>query len=159
RPGRTAAAIGLTWAVLALVPGDKGTIAWGTVSDAPEKVAQAEPEQKPGTKPPLRKEWSLRLELDVRYDDNIIQLSDRDLNRLDNPTPNTIAANRFAIETPDDFIAIPRLSPGFKADWWLGRPTSLDLDASAYQYLRNSVKNYQSYRLSIEQALTGDKAL
>ncbi|HKB07479.1 MAG TPA: hypothetical protein VKF61_04270 [Candidatus Polarisedimenticolia bacterium] len=109
--------------------------------------------------PKARKEWSLRLGLDERYDDNIIQLSDRDLDRLANPRPTDAAANRFAIESPDDFITIPHLSPDFKADWWHGHPTSFGFDAFAYQYLRNPVKSYQSYRLTAAQVLRDGKAL
>ncbi len=132
-------------------------IALVTLALVPGRVAAAE--RPPGEKPPLRKEWSLHLELDERYDDNILELSQRDLNRLQNPRPSDAAANRFSITTPDDFITMPRVAPGFQADWWRGRPTSFGLDVTAYQYLRNSIKNYQTYRLSIGQALRSGKAL
>lgn len=106
-----------------------------------------------------RKEWSLRLGLDQRYDDNILQLSERDLDRIDNPSASDVAANRFSIESADDFITVPRLSPGFRADWWRGRPTSFDLDIAAYTYLDASVKDYQSYRFSASQTLRRGEAL
>jgi hypothetical protein len=116
-------------------------------------TAPAEP------KPPARREWRLRLGLDQRYDDNILQLSDRDLDRLDSPSANDVAANRFSIESADDFITVPRVSPGFKADWWHGRPTSFDLDVWSYTYLDASIKDYRSYRFSAAQTLRGGKAL
>lgn len=115
--------------------------------------AAAPPSFAAGAAAPVRKEWSLRLAVDERYDDNIIQLSGRDLGRLDSPSPSDQAANRFSIESADDFITVPRVSPGFEADWWRGRPTSFDLDVSAYQYPQNSIKDYQSYRLSVAQPL------
>lgn len=136
-------------------------ISAGVASAAPPLTpGAATPEQEPeGKKPSVRKGWSLRLGLDQRYDDNILQLSDRDLDRLQNPRPSDAAANRFSITTPDDFISVPRVSPGFKADWWRGRPTSFGLGISANQYLRNSIKNFQTYRLSITQAVRGGELL
>lgn len=126
--------------------------------EAPQSAAGPDPGPAPGGKP-ARKAWSLRLGLDERYDDNIIQLSARDLDRLNNPRPSDAISRRFSTTTRDDFITIPRVSPGFRADWWRGRPTSFDLDVMAYQYLRNSIKNYQAYRLSIDQAIRGGEAL
>ena len=119
--------------------------------------APAAPAAQPDTV--ARKGWTLRLGLDARYDDNILQLSDRDLNRIDNPSAGDVAANRFSIESADDFITVARLSPALKADWWRGRPTSFDLDVSAYKYLDASIKDYQSYRFSAAQTLRGGKAL
>jgi hypothetical protein len=142
--------------LLPLVPGGPAVSAGFALAAPPLTPGAATAEQEPeGKKPPVRKAWSLRLGLDQRYDDNILQLSDRDLDRLQNPRPSDAAANRFSIRTPDDFISMPRVSPGFKADWWRGRPTSFALEISASQYLRNSIKNYQTYRLSIAQALRG----
>ncbi|HEU4403421.1 MAG TPA: hypothetical protein VFT43_15085, partial [Candidatus Polarisedimenticolia bacterium] len=102
-------------------------------------------------------EWSFRLALDGRYDDNIIQLSDRDIRRLENPRPQDITSNRFSTETPDDFIAIPRFSSGLKTNWLDGRPTSLDFDLALYQYAKNGIKNYQSYRVALTQPLHGGR--
>ena len=101
--------------------------------------------------------WSLRLAFDERYDDNIIQLSPRDLDRLQNPTPSqqarNIAANRFSIDTPDDFVSIPRLSTGLRTTWLRDLPTTFSLDGSFYRYRDNPIKNYESYRLSVLQPL------
>ncbi len=137
----------------------------------PDTVAAAAqdpaPPEEPRTRNPApeaqaagaRKEWSLRLGLDARYDDNILQLSKRDRDRIDNPSPDDVAANRFSIESADDFITVARLSPALKAHWWRGRPTSFDLDVSAYKYFDASIKDYQVYRFSAAQTLRGGKAL
>ncbi len=137
---------GAAWAVLAVL-----TLA----RVGPIAAAEADP----AAAPKVRREWSLRLGLDERYDDNIIQLSDRDIKRLKKPRPTDAAANRFSIDRADDLITIPRVAPGYEADWWRGHPTSFGLDASAYMYLRNSVKDYQSYRLTAAQVLRGGKSL
>ncbi|OLC55721.1 MAG: hypothetical protein AUH92_01550 [Acidobacteria bacterium 13_1_40CM_4_69_4] len=100
-------------------------------------------------------DWSLRLAFDERYDDNIIQLSPRDLDRLQNPTPSqqarNIAANRFSIDTPDDFVSIPRLSTGLRATWLRNLPTSFSLDGILYRYRDNPIKDYESYHLAVLQ--------
>ncbi len=101
--------------------------------------------------------WSLRLDFDERYDDNIIQLSPRDLDRLQNPTPSqqarNLAANRFSIDTPGDFVSIPRLSSGLRATWLRDLPTIFSFDGSSYRYRDNPIKNYESYRLAVLQPL------
>ncbi len=159
--GRMASpATGIALVLLALLPGTAAAAELSSGGATHASPATAGSAQEPaGKSPPAHKTWSLRLGIDERYDDNILQLSQRDLDRLRNPHPSDAAANRFSISTSDDFITIPRVGPGFQADWWRGRPTSFDLDVSAYQYLRNPIKNYQSYRLSIAQAVRGGKAL
>ena len=101
--------------------------------------------------------WSLRLAFDERYDDNIIQLSQRDLDRLQNPTPTqearNLASNRFSIDTADDFVSIPRLSAGLRAKWLRDLPTGFSLDGSFYRYRDNPIKDYESYRLAVLQPL------
>jgi len=102
-------------------------------------------------------QWSLRFAFDERYDDNIIQLSPRDIDRLERPTPTqqarNLAANRFSIDTVGDFVSIPRLSTGLRATWLPRLPTSFSLDGSFYQYRDNPIKNYESYRLAVLQPL------
>ena len=105
--------------------------------------------------------WSLRLAFDERYDDNIIQLSQRDLDRLQHPSPaqeaRNLASNRFSIDTADDFVSIPRLSFGLRAKWLRDLPTGFSLDGSLYRYRDNPIKDYESYRLAILQPLHGGK--
>jgi hypothetical protein len=113
-------------------------------------------------------EWNTELAFDERYDDNITRLSQKDLDRLGPTTGGTglpcgsgntdSSGHRFSITTPDDFISIPQLSSTVKAGWLTEMPTTFGLDLNAYQYVRNSIKNYQSYRLSIAQPLHPVKA-
>ncbi len=97
--------------------------------------------------------WDLRLALEQAYDDNIIQLSPTDIDRLENPRASDSLSNRFATETPDDFVSIPRLSSSLRAGWLRRMPTTFAVDLAAHVYVENPVKDYQSYRLSITQPL------
>jgi len=115
--------------------------------------------------------WSTHLAIVERYDDNITQLSQRDLDRLATPgtglsfgcgslvTDKEIVAGdpakrgRFAITTPDDYISIPQLATEVRTGWLDGRPTSLGLDVSAYRYSENTIKDHVSYRFFIAQPL------
>ncbi len=113
-------------------------------------------------------EWNTDLALDERYDDNITKLSPKDLDRLGPTTAGAGLAcgsgnidssgHRFSITTPDDFIAIPQLSSTVKAGWLAEMPTTFGLDLSTYQYARNPIKNYQTYRVSLRQPLHRFKA-
>lgn len=116
-------------------------------------------------------DWSTRLALIERYDDNITQLSQRDLDRLassgkgvsfgcgSQETDKEIVASdpvkrgRFAISTGDDYIAIPQLASVVRAGWLEGRPTAFGFNASVYRYSENTIKDYASYRFSIAQPL------
>ncbi len=116
-------------------------------------------------------DWSGRLAFAERYDDNITQLSQRDLDRLASPGPGlsfgcgSLVTNkeivagdptkkgRFAITTPDDYISIPQLASVVRAGWLDGRPTALGLDVSVYRYSENAIKDHVSYRFFIAQPL------
>jgi len=109
--------------------------------------------------------WINRLSLAERYDDNITQLSPKDLDRLQRQGGGTgftcgsmstaTSGGRFSITTPDDFIAIPEISSSLDMNWLARLPTSLDLDFLDYDYHQNSIKTYQSYRVGISQAFPG----
>ncbi len=99
------------------------------------------------------KEWDLRLALEERYDDNIIELSDDDIDRLEEDRPTDATPNRYSIETPDDFITIVRAA--WQMNWRRdrGARTEIDMSLSAYQYLENPIHDYESYRFRVEQRL------
>ena len=112
-------------------------------------------------------DWSARLALDERYDDNITELSPKDLNRLDtvgggNGFPcgsgsTLTSAGRFSIETAGDYVTVPRFSSDLRAGWIPGRPSSFELDIAAHQYATNAIKNWQAYRLAASQPLHGGR--
>jgi len=112
-------------------------------------------------------DWSARLAFEERYDDNITQLSSRDLDDLARLGGGTglgcgsgstdTTDHKFSITGRDDFIANPQVSAGARTTWLDGRPTAIGFDLSAYQYAGNPIKNYQWYRLSISQPLRRSK--
>src|SRR5262245_36379037 len=89
-------------------------------------------------------EWSATLAFVERYDDNITELSDQDLDRLDaqgggdgfscGSASTQTSGGRYSIETPDDLVSIPELSGTLRAVWPAGRPTDFDFQATAYEY-------------------------
>ncbi len=108
-------------------------------------------------------DWTARLELQERYDDNIIQLSQRDLDRLAASGGGSgfgcgsrsldTKGGRFTITSPGDHVLIPQLETSLKTEWLEGRPTAFGADASVYRYLTNDIKSYEWYRLSAFQPL------
>ena len=93
--------------------------------------------------------WTFQLEMTAKYDDNITELSDTDRARVG----QAAYADRFRIETPDDFI----LSPAGRAEWSRSsaadRESSVRITAAVNHYVRNSVKNYEAYGVRFSQDL------
>jgi hypothetical protein len=112
------------------------------------------PRQETGQAPEEReRHFALKVSLEGRYDDNILQLSDPDKEDLkDNTDPD-----RFRIETADDTIAVGRIDLR-----WRGRPirrraTSAVVSLDAYSYARNGVKDYQELGVSLSQEITASR--
>lgn len=99
------------------------------------------------------KRWDLRLALEERYDDNIVELSDDDLDRFDEGRPGDETRNRYSIESTDDFVTTLRAAFDFDARWRGDVTTTFDATLSAHQHLENSIKDYESIRLGVEQGL------
>jgi hypothetical protein len=106
-----------------------------------------------GTAGAAETHWRLRTSFQLRYDSNIIELSDYDIDRLHNPHPNDARRNRFSIETEDDIAAVPEVDPELTVDWLHGAPTTFGATLTAYQYQRNNIKSYQSYTVYVAQRL------
>jgi len=107
--------------------------------------------------------WSARLAFDERYDDNITQLSPKNLDRLDTQGgghgiecgsgSTDTRGGRFSIEAPGDYISMPQFSGSIRAGWLEGRPTAIDLSIAAYKFARSPIKDWQSFRLEASQPL------
>lgn len=93
--------------------------------------------------------FSLRAEGEIRYDDNILSLSEADKDRVENPA----FSDGFRIESPDDFVLAPDVLLAFRRSPRRGPETGIGVTLRAYDYLRNSVKDYQSYGLWFRQEL------
>lgn len=100
-----------------------------------------------------RSPWtlSLRAEAEIRYDDNIIGLSSREIDLLDKPGVDP--ESRFGVESEDDLIFAPDLVLKLSREPRRGLDTDIYFTARPYDYLRNSRKDYQQFTLSVRQDL------
>lgn len=106
-----------------------------------------------------RSPWSFnfRAEAEVRYDDNVLGLSDteiRSMRRLEEPEND----ERFRIETPNDVIFNPLVGFGVYRKPPRGLDTAFGASIGTNQYLRNTVKDYHEYRLWVRQQLNHSRA-
>lgn len=94
-----------------------------------------------------------RIAFEYRYDDNIIQLNDRDRERFrQNP-----GSSRFRIDSIEDDIAIGRFDLHLRTRPIPRRVTSVALSADVYEYQRNDIKSYQEMGLALKQELTASR--
>jgi hypothetical protein len=93
-------------------------------------------------------EVSLRGGLEVGYDDNIIDLSEKQLREFKDRTK----PQKYRIKEEDDFVASPWAEVRLKARLF-GDPTTFGFKAQANAYQENSFANDEEYRLFVHQAL------
>jgi len=89
----------------------------------------------------------------ARYDDNIIQLSDEDIARLEQGPPSS----RFRITTPDDWVGIARFDGRWRHSIFSRRETRLHAGADVYRYHTNGIKDWEEYKLDWDQELTASR--
>lgn len=96
-------------------------------------------------KPP---EVSIRGGLEFAYDDNIIELSEKQLSEFEDGTK----PQKYRIKEEDDLITSPWAEIRLKA-WIFQQPTRFALKAQANAYQENSFANYEKYSFSARQDL------
>lgn len=96
--------------------------------------------------------YSIRGEAEVRYDDNILGLSDKEVSSL-RSTDEPENDERFRIETPNDIIFNPSVGLGIYRKPPRGLDTGIGLSIGANQYVRNTIRNHHVYRLWARQEL------
>jgi len=112
-----------------------------------------------GARPPRpdREALPRRLGLDVSlfslYDDNVLQLSDLDLEQF-RKSPDS---PRFDIRSTDDTIAEGAISLEWRPRPLPRRETTLDASVRTYQYVRDDVKDFARYSLAVSQELTASR--
>ncbi len=94
--------------------------------------------------------WSLQLELEGQYDDNITELSDNDKDRVGEPG----SEDRFKVDSADDYVLQPSVRFGYARACIPRVETALRLDARGWIYTRNSIKNYESAGFRLSQDLS-----
>lgn len=85
--------------------------------------------------------------LDVTYDDNVINYSDADLELFKSGRK----PSKFAIEKKDDIIFAPATEFGLTTRRLTGRSTTLSAYIRFKVYGANDIKDYEYYRLKLEQ--------
>jgi hypothetical protein len=117
---------------------------------AQQRQGQEYPGSKGGKLKPAqaRPEVSLRGGLELTYDDNILDLSERQQDEFKDGT----RPKKYRIEEIDDVVASPWAELRLKARL-IGDPTTFGLKAQANAYQENSFANYEEYRLFVHQPL------
>jgi hypothetical protein len=105
-------------------------------------------------KPPVHN-WifTLYAQGEVRYDDNILSLSDQEIGRFENDAAYR-NSSRFKINSVGSFILAPDVGLTFRHQPKRALQTSFGATLRAYEYLDNSVKSYQSYGFWAQQDLS-----
>jgi len=139
--------------IRALVVVAAGAAAWSGAAGATTA------EETPAAAAPTATPWTFRLraEGELRHDDNVLSLSDREIDRFEND-PAYAQSDRFKIESVDDFIFAPDLGFTFNRSPRQGRETSFGAALRAYEYFNDSVKSYQSYGVWLRQELNRSRA-
>ena len=96
--------------------------------------------------------FSIRGEAEIRYDDNILGLSDKEVSSL-RGTDEPENDERFRIETPNDIIFNPSAGFGVYRKPAKGAQTSFGLSAGTNEYVNDTIKDYQEYRIWVRQDL------
>ena len=126
----------------------RGPVA-ATVDDNAQQGASP---ARPDGKDPSRR-LSLGLSFLSFYDDNVLQLSDIDMERFrKNPD-----SPRFDIKSTDDTIAQGAISLEWRTRPLPRRDTTLDASATTYQYVRDDVKDFARYSAAVSQELTASR--
>ena len=97
--------------------------------------------------------FDLGISLETRYDDNILQLSEEAQDRFrEEPDPE-----RFLIESIDDYVAIGKIDLRWRGKPIRKRETAVRAFLDAFRYVRNDIKDYEKFGISISQELTASR--
>ncbi len=99
----------------------------------------------PRERPP---EFSARGGLELGYDDNILEMNEKQIRQLDSGT----RPEKFRVSEADDFVASPWVEARVKARL-VGDPTTFGLKAQANGYQENPIANYEEFDLFVAQDL------
>lgn len=97
--------------------------------------------------------FELGISLETRYDDNILQLSEEFQERFREESD----PERFLIESLDDYVAIGKVDLRWKGKPIRKRETAVRGFLDAYRYVRNDIKDYENFGISISQELTASQ--
>lgn len=113
--------------------------AWAQEPPASEKPQKL----KPTDRPP---EVAVRGGLELSYDDNILDLSHKQIDELRGGTK----PYKYRIDEPEDFVYAPWVDLELKGRLFAA-PAALGLKVQPHAYPESSVANYEEYELSLKQ--------
>ena len=122
---------------------------------APGPDSAASPTERTDPAPPRPPKLALAASVGVErfHDDNILQLTARNLARLDaNPSPP-----RFLVTTPDDDVSELHADVRARLRVLRRRETRFGVSADVDRYAVNTVKNWEEYRFDAAQEVTASK--
>lgn len=99
--------------------------------------------------PGSKRFWSLQAEVDLSYDDNIINYSDFDLDLFESGGRE----EKFAIGSKSDFITAPKFTLQLRPRILKRYASELSFTYRYRIYSRNSVKNYHFLSAAVHQSL------
>jgi hypothetical protein len=91
--------------------------------------------------------------LEQRYEDNILELDDRNLERIDRQS----GTERYGVETPDDFVTRARFRMGYEFRVVPRRETDVRAEIESRFYARNDVKNHEVFSLDLSQEISASR--
>lgn len=93
-------------------------------------------------------EVSTRAGIELSYDDNFLELSQKQIDQLESGT----RPEKFKIDEPEDLIYSPWMELRLKA-WLLAEPTAFGLKVQPHYFQENSIANYEEYEAFVAQHL------
>lgn len=102
---------------------------------------------------PAKSPFSLAVSLSRQHDDNILQLTQHNLDRL----AADASAPRFLVSTPDDEVTAASADALWHGRLLPRRESRVVASADARRYARNEVMNWEEYELSVQQELTASR--
>ncbi len=105
-------------------------------------------------------EWGLRLEGEVLYDTNIFNLSESQIDRLEDDRAADEISGRFDdMESPDDVIISPRAAISLSFPLLFDRDFTIEPSARYDFYVENPERNHARAGLDLEQKLGGGHSI
>jgi len=97
---------------------------------------------------------SIKTGTEIAYDDNILDLNDKQIKQLQDGTG---APGKFKIDKPEDFVYSVWAEIKVKGRW-IGDTTHAGLKVQPYFYMSNSIANYEEYEVYVRQDLGRNEA-
>lgn len=106
-----------------------------------------------GKKPSDAVDVSVKSGTDIGYDDNILELNDKQIKQLE----SGLRPEKFRIDQPEDFVTTVWAEVRVKGRW-IGDTTHAGLKIQPHFYMSSDIANYQEYDFFIRQDIAAHDA-